>query len=173
MSQLQPHKKQELSVRDQQLIRKCETLSHLSLVNEAVQELTLARATDPQALTVLSLARLKGFDYACAVVIKWLTEADAVTGGKTSADEIATLAQMTLRHMKHRSVGSIAMAIRDGIGYTDDNARIYGSITWVKLSIWLDRHEQAVLSIAADQHSRSVVKNDNTGKDWMDQMDKF
>ena len=137
-----------------------------------MQDLTLTKATDPNGLTVRSLVRLNGKVYAQAVIANWLTEADVLTGGKTGAETIEMISNMILQHTQHRSVGSVLMAIRDGIGYTDDDGKVYGSITWPKVNLWLQRHEQAVLDMVMDAHSSAVSKNDNLGRDWMDQMEK-
>ena len=118
------------------------------------------------------MARLKGIDFTAAVVAMWLTEADKVSGGRTDAEAIASLSHMVIQHMRHRSIGSIVMMIRDGIGYADEEGKVYGTLTWPKISLWITRHEQAILNMSMDSHSNKVTKNDNVGKDWMDKLEK-
>lgn len=98
--------------------------------------------------------RLHGHETAVIAVIAWLTQADAVAGGRTPSETISMLAQLALEKFKHRSVASLLMAIRDGIMSTDKDGKVYGQITWPTLSLWLDRHEAKVLGMAEADHGR-------------------
>lgn len=101
-----------------------------------------------------------------------LTEADALSGGKCTPDTIRMLAGMAMEKFKHRSMASIIMAIRDGIGYSDDDGKVYGQITWPKLALWLDRHEEAILNMAQDEAASRKEAPGNLGKDYLDGLER-
>jgi hypothetical protein len=132
-----------------------------------VQELTIHRATNPKALTMVSFIREHGQENVVLKVFDWLQEIDLLSGGRTDERALALIANMVVNRMKHRSVASVLMALRDGFSSTDKDAKVYGSITWPSVAIWLDRHEEKVLAVAHETHASKVVKGDNYGSDWL------
>jgi hypothetical protein len=105
-------------------------------------------------------------------IAQWLLEADLLCGGKTPAEVLSMLSGMVMEHMKHRSVASVLMALRDGISYTDKDGKVYGSLTWPTVKLWLDRHEEKMLALAHESHASKVVKNDNLDGRWLDEQEK-
>ena len=134
--------------------------------------MTIHQATDPEALTMRSFVRIEGPQAVEHRVAEWLREVDLFCGGRTPAETIFLLAGMVMEHFKHRSVPSLIMALRDGMGSTDKEGKVYGALTWPTVRLWLERHEEAVMNLANDAHGKSVVKNDNLGKDWMDRLER-
>lgn len=134
--------------------------------------LTLHQATSPDALTVMSMVRLKGAKFTQSVVAMWIREVDALVGDRAKPEAIAMMANMLIDRMKYRSIASVLMVLRDGMGYTDEDGKVYGTITWPKLALWAERHEERVMAIASETHSSKVVKNDNVGRDWMDKLER-
>jgi hypothetical protein len=136
-----------------------------------VQDLTIHRATDPNALTMVSFIREHGQENVVLKVFDWLQEIDLLSGGRTDERALALIANMVVNRMKHRSVASVLMALRDGFSSTDRDGKIYGSITWPAVAIWLDRHEEQVLALAHDTHASKVVKGDNYDRRWLDEQE--
>jgi hypothetical protein len=133
--------------------------------------MTLHQATNPDALSMMSFIRLQGPQIVEHRIAEWIREVDMLSGGKTPPEVLAMLSGMVMQRMKHRSVASVMMALRDGLNYTDDDGRIYGSITWTKIAMWLDRHEEKVLALAHDSHASQVTKNDNYDRSWLDEQE--
>lgn len=144
----------------------------LSLASTQVQTATIYQATDPRALTMRSFIRLQGPQATEHRIAMWLQEVDMLTGGKTEPQVLALISGMVMEHMKHRSVASVMMALRDGINYTDKDAKVYGSLTWSTVKVWLDRHEEKVMGVAHETHASKVVKNDNLDGRWLDEQEK-
>lgn len=134
--------------------------------------MTLREAISPDAITMRSMIREIGQDATKAAIALALKQADELCGGKASDDALVMMAGMAIEKFKHRSYASVIMAIRDGVSCSDDAGRVYGSITWPKLSMWLDRHEDAIMDVAESEHSASVVKNDNLDGRWLDAMER-
>jgi hypothetical protein len=132
-----------------------------------VQAMTLQQATSPKAVTMMSFIRERGQVGAMRQVHEWLKHADLLSGGKTPPEVLAMLSSMVVEKMRHRSVASVLMALRDGLSYTDDEGKVYGSLNWPKIALWLDRHEEKVMALAHETHASKVVKGDNYGSDWL------
>jgi len=137
-----------------------------------VQSITIQQATSPKALTMISFAREVGPEAVIRQVFDWLTQIDALSGGKTTANTLAMIAGMVVDRMQYRSVASVLMALRDGFSSTDKDGKIYGSLTWPTVSLWIERHEEKVLAVAHETHASKVVKGDNYGKEWMDEQEQ-
>lgn len=97
-----------------------------------------------------------------------LAEADMMCGGKCTEDELVMLGRMVWGNFNHRSVESLVLAIKEGIGRTDKDGKVYEKLTWPKVHLWLMDHEEKILSLSQDAHARAVVKGDNYGADWME-----
>lgn len=82
------------------------------------------------------------------------------------------MAAMAIDKYRHRSMEFIMLAIRDGMGSTDEDGKVYGSITWPKLALWLERKEQEVMDMAHEEHASKVVKNDNLDGRWLDEQER-
>lgn len=132
----------------------------------------MAEAASPSATSIRSVVRTHGEHTAIGTVGLWLGQANEVTGGKCSNDAIATMAAMAIDKYRHRSMEFIMLAIRDGMGSTDDDGKVYGSITWPKLALWLERKEQEVMDMAHSEHASVVVKNDNLDGRWLDEQER-
>lgn len=132
----------------------------------------MADAASPSATSVRSVIRTHGEHAAIGAVGLWLAQADTVTGGKCSSEALGIMAAMAVDKYRHRSMEFILLAIRDGMGSTDEDGKVYGSITWPKLALWLERKEQQVLDMAAAEHARHVVKNDNLDGRYMDAQER-
>jgi len=137
-----------------------------------VQAMTIAQATSPKAVTMMTFIREKGQVGAMRQVHEWLKYADLLSGGKTPPEVLAMLSSMVVEKMKHRSVASVLMALRDGLSYTDDDGKVYGSLTWPKIALWIDRHEEKVMGLAHESHASKVVKGDNYDGRWLDEQEK-
>ena len=161
-----------LAQTDQLLTERSKKFFSLSLTDQGVQDLVLSRATSSNSVTVRSMLRLHGRDATQAVIALYITEADALSGGKCSADTIRMLAAMSMKKMEHRTVASILMAIRDGISYSDEDGKVYGSITWPKLSLWFDRHEEAIMNMVQDEAASRKEAPGNLGSDYLDKMER-
>lgn len=133
--------------------------------------MTIHQATDPNALSMMSFIRIQGPQVVEHRIAQWIREADMISGGKTPPEVLSMLSGMLMEKMKHRSVASVLMALRDGVSYTDEDGKVYGSITWPKICIWLDRHEEKVLAIAHDTHASQVTKGDNYDSRWLDEQE--
>lgn len=137
-----------------------------------VQSITIQQATSPKALTMISFAREVGPQAVIRQVFDWLTQIDALSGGKTTANTLAMIAGMVVDRMQYRSVASVLMALRDGFSSTDKDGKIYGSLTWPTVSLWIERHEEKVLAVAHEAHASKVVKGDNYGTEWLNEQEE-
>jgi hypothetical protein len=136
-----------------------------------VQGLTIHQATNPEALTMVSFIREHGQEQVVMKVFDWLQEIDLLSGGRTDERALALMANMVVSRMRHRSVASVLMALRDGFSSTDRDGKVYGSLSWPTVCVWLDRHEEQVLAVAHDTHASKVVKGDNYGGRWLDEQE--
>lgn len=152
---------------DQAWLRKGDALLRTSFAAPQVQNLSLAVATSPDELPMRAFIRLNGFDTVVLAVIAWITQADALAGGRTPAETIGMLAQLCVEKFKHRSVASLLMALRDGIMSSDKDGKVYGQLTWPTLSLWLDRHEALVLKEADSEHARVKEPAENQQEDHL------
>ncbi len=134
--------------------------------------MTLQAATSPDAITMRSMVREIGQDATKAAIALAIKQADDLCGGKCSDDALVMMAGLAMQKFAHRSYASVIMAIRDGISYSDEDGRVYGSITWPKLSMWLDRHEASIMGLAESEHAASVVKNDNLDGRYLDAQER-
>lgn len=134
--------------------------------------MTMAEAASPSAITVRSAIRHHGETMTRAAVSMWLVDANMVTGGKTTDEAIKLMAAMAIDYYRHRSMEFILLAIRDGIGSTDEDGKVYGSITWPKLALWLARKEQEVMDMAHSEHASKVAKNDNLDGRYLDEQER-
>lgn len=134
--------------------------------------LTLKQATSSNAITLISMNRIHGPRKTQVLIALYLEQADALCGGKCTAEVLENLAIMAMRKFSHRSVASILMSIRDGMGYSDEDGKVYGAITWPKLSLWMDRHEESILSMTANESAAHKEAPDNLGKDYLDKQEK-
>ena len=101
------------------------------------------------------------------MVSKYLIEADMLTGAHNDGETIRLWATHIVRLMKHRSVASILMAIRDGVG-----RKVYGKLTYPQVVEWMDDHEQKILAHVENQAAQHRFTGDNLGADYMDRMER-
>jgi hypothetical protein len=134
--------------------------------------LTLTQATSSKAITLISMNRIYGPRNTQALIAMYLEQADAMCGGKCTAETLGNLAIMAMRKFSHRSVASILMAIRDGMSYSDEDGKVYGVITWPKLSLWMDRHEESILGMVANESAVHKEAPGNLGKDYLDKQER-
>ena len=141
-------------------------LQAVSLVDS--DGLTLAEATAPDLRPMRAIEMEHGQGMALLKIGAILLEADTLAGGRCTAAELELLAKMTLQHFRHRTIASLVLAIKEGVSRTDEAGKVYGKLTWPTVKLWLDDHEAKIMGAVADEHARSVVKNDNLGRNWMD-----
>lgn len=144
-------------------------MQNVSLVDS--DGLTLAEATAPNLRPMRAIETERGQGAALLVIASILTQADMLAGGRCTADELELLSKVTLQHYRHRTIASLVLAIKQGLGRTDEQGKVYGKMDWPKLKLWLDAHEQEIIDAAESEHRRWVVKNDNLGADWMDRQE--
>ena len=156
----------------QVLLQKVQRLMTTSVADMEVQQLTIHQATSPKALTMISFVREVGKVEAIVQVRRWLSEIDMLSGGKTPEINLGMIAAMVVNTMQYRSVASVLMALRDGVSYTDRDGKVYGILTWTAVALWIERHEEKIMAIAESEHSSRVVKNDNLGAEWMNELEK-
>jgi hypothetical protein len=121
---------------------------------------------------MISMNRIHGPRKTQALISMYLAEADSICGGKCTPETLENLAMLAMRKFSHRSMASVLMAIRDGTGYSDDDGKVYGSITWPKLSLWMDRHEESVLTMAQNESAARKEAPGNLGKDYLDKQER-
>lgn len=105
------------------------------------------------------------------MVSRLIKEADLATGGRCSLDDIEQMTHMAIQYFKHRSVDSLVLALREGMGRNDDDGKVFGKLTWNKLKLWLDTHEEEILAMAHAGHAEKVVKFDNLGAQYMEDLE--
>lgn len=96
-----------------------------------------------------------------------IAEADAMCGGKNPPHVLAMFGRMVLNAFEHRSVESIAMAIRDGM-----NRKVYGQLTYPAIAEWMNDHEAQIMGLAETDAMRNKFTGDNLGADYMDRLEK-
>ena len=96
-----------------------------------------------------------------------IAEADAMCGGKNPPHVLAMFGRMILNAFEHRSVESIAMAIRDGM-----NRKVYGQLTYPAIAEWMNDHEAQIMGLAETEAMRNKFTGDNLGADYLDRMEK-
>ncbi len=121
---------------------------------------------------MIAMNRIYGPDITQALIARYLTKADALCGGKCTPEALEEFAIMAMRKFSHRSVASVLMAIRDGMSYSDEDGKVYGSITWPKLALWMDRHEESVLTMAQNESASRKEAPGNLGKDYLDKQER-
>ena len=146
------------------------TLQAVSLTSKESEAVTLHTATLPTAISLRRLDR-ENRGSAAQLIGQLLVEADQLCGGRCTPEEIVMLARMTFGNFSHRSVESLVLALKEGMNRTDNEGRIYDKLTWPKVHLWLKAHEDAVMALASDDHSKVTVKNDNLGADYMDRQE--
>lgn len=96
-----------------------------------------------------------------------IAEADAMCGGKNPPHVLAMFGRMVLNTFEHRSVESIALAIRDGL-----NGKIYGQLTYPTIAEWITNHEAQIMGLAETEAMRNKFTGDNLGKDYLDNLER-
>lgn len=88
-------------------------------------------------------------------------------GGKNPPHVLAMFGRMILNAFEHRSVESIAMAIRDGM-----NRKVYGQLTYPAIAEWMNDHEAQIMGLAETEAMRTKFTGDNLGKDYLDNLER-
>lgn len=95
-----------------------------------------------------------------------IAEADAMCGGKNPPHVLAMFGRMVLSTFEHRSVESIALAIRDGL-----NGKIYGQLTYPTIAEWITNHEAQIMGLSETEAAQNRFTGDNLGADYLDRME--
>jgi len=109
------------------------------------------RATLPEALATPSLkalARDGAFEPVVVATVKVLSHADALLGGGLSAQQLAMVARVFMEDYGGRPVGSILMAIRNGVR----QSTVGHKLTYPILCEWMRAQDAAVEEHNYTQH---------------------
>lgn len=128
----------------------------ISLADEKVQDLTLQRATDPKvAYPLLRMRKEVGYEDSCAAIARLLEQADVMLGYTPKPEDgerYMRMAANTLISCAHLSLGSILLAIRDGLNSTSKEDRSFGKLNLQVLNSWISKVEGRILGIAESEH---------------------
>lgn len=159
-----------LVLRQQELLVSLQRHPIASLTDERVSLLSFPVVT---ARGLAPLRRLMDQDRENTkrVVFDLIADANMVSGGKCEPKEMVMFTNMVIQNFLHRPIEVIAMGIRDGLMRTDKDGKVYAKITWPLLFGWISEVEDGITRMAEAEHDRTVVKNDNGGKDWLDRQE--
>jgi hypothetical protein len=139
----------------------------ISLVDQRSQTVTLSEATRPGTYTMRAMLTDHGYDAGLRVVTRIVQEADIALGGDGDPSRCVPTAANAMLNNGHRGIGFLVIAIREGM-----KGKVWGNkITASLLNEWTAAQEGAIIGMAEDAHARSVSKNDNLGRDYMDRLE--
>jgi len=96
--------------------------------------------------TVLAYPSLKdvireiGIDHTQIFLLGVLTEADSVCDGRNTHKQLTMMAMMILTKYSGLSIGSIVMAIRDGLS----KGKMFGKLTYPQVAEWINEHMEEI-----------------------------
>ena len=141
-----------------------------SLASEQCAGMSIDSVTRPGLLPMRKVMEELGYDTALHHVTKLLIDADLALGGDGDFHRCQTSAATVMINSGHRSFGFIALAVREGLANTS-SGKAYGKLNTQLVNDWLSVLTGKVIAMAEDAHSRSVSKNDNGGKDYLDRLE--
>lgn len=128
----------------------------ISLADEKVQDLTLQRATDPKtSYSLLKMRKEIGYEDSCAAIARLLEQADVMLGytpKQEDGERYMRMAANTLIACASMSLGSILIAIRDGMNSTSKEDKAFGKLNIQLLNTWIANVDKRILSLAESEH---------------------
>jgi len=141
-------------------------LTDVSLVT--ANDLTIAEATGRDVPALRRLEVQHGPGAVLKSISRVMVEVDALCGGRATPGELELITRMALHNFRHRTMESLVLALRDGLGSA---TKVYGKITWPLVNQWLQEHEDAIQRLSEEEHARHVVRGDNYDGRWMDKQE--
>lgn len=96
-----------------------------------------------------------GYDDSCAAIARLLEQADEMLGYTPKPEDgerYMRMAANTLISCAHLSLGSILLAIRDGLNSASKEDKAFGKLNIQLLNTWISKVEAKILGIAQDEH---------------------